>query len=39
MSTDTEAAETVQQLQLHCPTAAASLQVAVHKALALAMAA
>ena len=39
MSTDTEAAETVWQLQLHCPTAAASLQVAVHEALAPATAA
>ena len=28
----------VQRLQLHCPTAAALLQVAVHKALGLAMA-
>ena len=37
MSTDTEAAETVRQLQLDCPTAMASLQVAVHEALAPAM--
>ena len=39
MSTDTEAAETVRWLQLHCPTATASLQVAVCEALALATAA
>ena len=39
MSTNTEAAETVRQLQLHCPTATESLQVAVREALALATAA
>ena len=33
MSTDMEATETVRQLQLDSPAAAASLQVAVHKAL------
>ena len=33
MSTDTEAAETIQRLNLQCPTAAESLQVAVHEAL------
>ena len=33
MSTDTEAANTVRRLQLHCPTAMVSLQVAVHEAL------
>ena len=34
MSTDTEAANTVRCLQLHCPAATASLQMAVHEALA-----
>ena len=34
MSTDTEAANTVRRLQLHCPVATASLQMAVHEALA-----
>ena len=38
MSIDIEAAQTVQWLQLHCPTAMALLQVAVHEALALATA-
>ena len=33
MSTDTEAANTVRRLQLHCPAAMVSLQVAVHEAL------
>ena len=33
MSTDTEAAETIRRLQLHCPTAAESLQVAVCEVL------
>ena len=32
-STDTEAANTVRHLQLHCPAATASLQMAVHEAL------
>ena len=31
MSTNTEAAETVQRLQLHCPTALASLQLPDHR--------
>ena len=39
MSTDTEATNTVRRLQLHCPVATASLQMAVHEALALATAA
>ena len=39
MSTDIEAAESVQQLNLQCPTATESLQVAVHKALVPATAA
>ena len=39
MSTDTEAAETVRRLQLDCPAAMVSLQVAVHEALAPATAA
>ena len=39
MSTDTEAANTVRCLQLHCPVATASLQMAVHEALAPATAA
>ena len=39
MSTKTEAANTVRCLQLHCPAATASLQMAVHEALALATAA
>ena len=39
MSTDTEAAQTIQRLQLHCPTATALLQEAVRKALVLAAAA
>ena len=39
MSTDTEATNTVRQLQLHCPAATASLQVAMHEALAPATAA
>ena len=39
MSTDTEAANTVRCLQLHCPAATASLQMAVHEALAPATAA
>ena len=34
MSTDTEAANTVRRLQLHCPAATASLQMAVREALA-----
>ena len=34
MSTNMEAAETVRRLQLDSPAAAASLQVAVHEALA-----
>ena len=34
MSTDTEAANTVRHLQLHCPAVTASLQMAVHEALA-----
>ena len=34
MSTDTEAANTVRCLQLHCPAAMASLQMAVREALA-----
>ena len=34
MSTDTEATNTVRHLQLHCPTATVSLQMAVHEALA-----
>ena len=38
-STNTEAANTVRCLQLHCPAATASLQMAVHEALALATAA
>ena len=33
MSTDTEAANTVRHLQLHCPVATVSLQMAVHEAL------
>ena len=36
MSTNTEAAKTVRHLQLHCPAAMVSLQMAVHEALALA---
>ena len=39
VSTDTEAANTVRRLQLHCPAATASLQMAVHEALAPATAA
>ena len=39
VSTDTEAANTVRHLQLHCPAATASLQMAVHEALAPATAA
>ena len=39
MSTDTEAANTVRRLQLHCPAATASLQMAVHEALVPATAA
>ena len=39
MSTDMEAANTVRHLQLHCPAATASLQMAVREALALATAA
>ena len=39
MSTDTEATNTVRRLQLHCPAAMASLQMAVHEALAPATAA
>ena len=39
MSTDTEAANTVRGLQLHCLAATASLQVAVHDALTPATAA
>ena len=39
VSTDTEAANTVRHLQLHCPVATASLQMAVHEALAPATAA
>ena len=38
-STDTEATNTVRPLQLHCPVATASLQMAVHEALAPATAA
>ena len=34
VSTDTEAANTVRHLQLHCPVATVSLQMAVHEALA-----
>ena len=39
MSTDTEAANTVRRLQLHCPAATASLQMAVREALVPATAA
>ena len=39
VSTDTEAANTVRRLQLHCPVATASLQMAVREALAPATAA
>ena len=39
MSTDTEAANTVRRLQLHCPAATVSQQMAVHEALAPATAA
>ena len=39
MSTDTEAANTVRHLQLHCPVAMVSLQMAVREALAPATAA
>ena len=39
MSTDTEAANTVRCLQLHCPAVTASLQMAVHEALVPATAA
>ena len=39
VSTDTEAANTVRHLQLHCPVATASLQMAMHEALAPATAA
>ena len=39
MSTDIEAANTVRHLQLHCPVATASLQMAVHEALTPATAA
>ena len=39
MSTDTEATNTVRHLQLHCPAAMASLQMAVHEALTPARAA
>ena len=39
MSTDTEAANTVRHLQLHCPVATVSLQMAVHEALTPATAA
>ena len=39
MSTNTEAANTVRRLQLHCPAATASLQMAMHEALAPATAA
>ena len=39
MSTDTEAANTVRRLQLHCPAAMALLQMAVHEVLAPATAA
>ena len=39
MSTDTEAANTVRHLQLHCPAATASLQMAVREVLAPATAA
>ena len=39
MSTDMEAANTVRRLQLHCPVATASLQMAVHEALVPATAA
>ena len=35
-STDTEAANTVNHLQLHCPAATVSLQMAVHEAIVLA---
>ena len=38
-STDTEAANTVRHLQLHCPVATASLQMAVHESLVPATAA
>ena len=38
VSADTEAANTVRHLRLHCPAAAASLQMAVREALALAAA-
>ena len=38
MTTDMEAANTVRRLQLHCLAATASLQMAVHEALMLAMA-
>ena len=38
VSTDTESTNTVRCLQLHCPAAMASLQMAVHEALALATA-
>ena len=38
-STDTEATNTVRRLQLHCPAAMASLQMAMHEALAPATAA
>ena len=38
-STDTKAANTVRRLQLHCPAATASLQMAVHEALVPATAA
>ena len=38
VSTDTEAANTVRRLQLHCPVATMSLQMAVREALALATA-
>ena len=39
MSTDTEATNTVRHLQLHCPAATASLQMAMHEALTPATAA
>ena len=39
MSTNMEAANTVRHLQLHCPAATVSLQMAVHEALAPATAA
>ena len=39
MSTDTEAANTVRRLQLHCPVATASLQMAIREALVPATAA